>query len=99
MRLLPSAWCRRWLAPWLLVPRLAGAASAQLAPPAAPSAPLSLASDPAVLARTALGAERGTLVVGVLRGDKAAYGIAHNPEPLVARAIAPASGSGLWAMP
>ena len=91
MRLLPSAWCRRWLAPWLLAPWLVGAASAQLVPPSAPSAPLSLASDPAVLARTALGAERGTLVVGVLRGDKAGYGIAHNPEPLVARAIAPAS--------
>jgi CubicO group peptidase (beta-lactamase class C family) len=57
-----------------LAPLLAGTASAQLQP-------LTLASDPAVLARTALGAERGTLVVGILRNGKASYGAAYNPEP------------------
>jgi CubicO group peptidase (beta-lactamase class C family) len=62
------------LAACLLAPLLAGTASAQLQP-------LTLASDPAVLARTALGAERGTLVVGILRNGKASYGAAYNHEP------------------
>ncbi|SFP97708.1 CubicO group peptidase, beta-lactamase class C family [Variovorax sp. PDC80] len=56
---------------------LAGPAAAQSPPGAA----LSLASDPALIARTALDAERGTVVVGLLRGGKASYGAAYNPEP------------------
>ena len=73
MRLLPSALYRRWFAAWLLA-ALAGSAIAQ-------QQPLTLASDPAVLARAALAAERGTLVVGILRNGKASYGAAYNPEP------------------
>lgn len=83
---------RSWLAGWLLVPLLAGNAVAQLQPPQQQQQPLTLASDPGVLARAALGAERGTLVVGTLRNGQAAYGAAYNPEPPSApRAIA--SGS------
>ncbi len=86
MRLLPRAMIRattraairsiprRWLAAWLLAPLLAGTAAAQLQP-------LTLASDPAFIAKAALGAERGTLVVGTLRNGKPAYGAAYNPEP------------------
>lgn len=75
MRLLPDALCRPWLAACVLAPLLAGLAAAQ------PQAPLTLASDPAVLAKAALGAERGTLVVGTLRNGQAAYGAAYNAEP------------------
>jgi CubicO group peptidase (beta-lactamase class C family) len=75
MRLLPRALYRPWLAAWLLAPLLAGHAAAQL------QQPLTLASDPTVLAKAALGAERGTLVVGTLRNGQAAYGAAYNPEP------------------
>jgi len=78
MRLLPRATTCRRLAAWLLVPflvpLLAGTAAAQLQP-------LTLASDPAFIAKAALGPERGTLVVGTLRGGKPAYGAAYNPEP------------------
>lgn len=90
MRLLPRALSRHWLAAWLLAPLLVGAAAAQTpqqpqqaqSPQAPqPQQPLTLASDPLVLARAALGAERGTLVVGTLRGGQAAYGAAYNPEP------------------
>ncbi|NVM91470.1 serine hydrolase [Variovorax sp. SG517] len=93
MRLMPHALpYRSWLAGWLLVPLLAGNAVAQLQPPQQQQQPLTLASDPGVLARAALGAERGTLVVGTLRNGQAAYGAAYNPEPPSApRAIA--SGS------
>jgi len=93
MRLLPHALpYRSWLAGWLLVPLLAGNAVAQLQPPQQQQQPLTLASDPGVLARAALGAERGTLVVGTLRNGQAAYGAAYNPEPPSApRAIAPGS--------
>lgn len=84
MRLLPRAMIRattraspcRWLAAWLLAPLLAGTAAAQPQPQ-----PLTLASDPAFIAKAALGAERGTLVVGTLRNGKPAYGTAYNPEP------------------
>ncbi|HEX7864437.1 MAG TPA: serine hydrolase domain-containing protein [Variovorax sp.] len=90
MRLLPHAplLYRYRLAAWLLVPLLlAGNAVAQLQ-----QQPLTLASDPGVLARAALGAERGTLVVGTLRNGQAAYGAAYNPEPPSApRAIAASS--------
>lgn len=90
MRLLPHALLlyRSRLAVWLLVPLLlAGNAVAQLQ-----QQPLTLASDPGVLARAALGAERGTLVVGTLRNGQAAYGAAYNPEPPSApRAIAASS--------
>ena len=91
MRLLPSALSRdmfpvlrrRWFAAWLLAPLLAGSAAAQLQPPPQQQQqPLSLASDPVVLAKAALGAERGTLVIGLLRNGKASYGAAYNPEPL-----------------
>jgi CubicO group peptidase (beta-lactamase class C family) len=76
MRLPTRAPYRRWLAAWLLVPFMGShAAAAQVAPP------LTLASDPAVLAKAALGAERGTLVVGTLRNGQAAYGAAYNPQP------------------
>jgi CubicO group peptidase (beta-lactamase class C family) len=75
MRLLPRALYRSWLAAWLLAPLLAGHAAAQL------QQPLTLASDPTVLAKAALGAERGTLVVGTLRNGQASYGAAYNPEP------------------
>lgn len=75
MRLLPRALYRHWLAACFLAPLLAGPAAAQTAPP------LTLASDPMVLAKAALGAERGTLVVGTLRNGQAAYGAAYNPEP------------------
>lgn len=96
MRLLPHAplLYRSWLAASLLVPLLvAGNAVAQLQPPQQQlQQPLTLASDPAVLARAALGAERGTLVVGTLRNGQAAYGAAYNPEPPSApRAIAAGS--------
>lgn len=81
MRLLSPALCHvrhRRFAAWLvllpLVALLAGNAAAQLQP-------LTLASDPVVLAKAALGAERGTMVIGVLRNGKAAYGAAYNPEP------------------
>ncbi|WP_285412374.1 serine hydrolase domain-containing protein [Variovorax sp. efr-133-TYG-130] len=82
MRLLPRAMIRaptraspcRWLAAGLLAPLLAGTAAAQ-------PQPLTLASDPAFIAKAALGAERGTLVVGTLRNGKPAYGAAYNPEP------------------
>jgi CubicO group peptidase (beta-lactamase class C family) len=81
MRLLSSALCHphhRRFAAWLLllplVALFAGNAAAQLQP-------LTLASDPAALAKAALGAERGTLVIGVLRNGKAVYGAAYNPEP------------------
>ncbi len=97
MRLLPRAMIRattratirsiprRWLVAWLLAPLLAGTAAAQLQP-------LTLASDPAFIAKAALGAERGTLVVGTLRNGKPAYGAAYNPEPPSApRAIEPSS--------
>ncbi|MDN6885805.1 serine hydrolase domain-containing protein [Variovorax sp. CAN2819] len=92
MRLLPHALLYRcWLVAWLFVPLLAGNALAQLQPPS-PQQPLTLASDPAALAKAALGAERGTLVVGTLRNGQAAYGAAYNPEPLSQpRAIASAS--------
>ncbi|RSZ39811.1 MULTISPECIES: serine hydrolase domain-containing protein [unclassified Variovorax] len=90
MRLLPHALLlyRSRLAAWLLVPLLlAGNAVAQ-----PQQQPLTLASDPGVLARAALGAERGTLVVGTLRNGQAAYGAAYNPEPPSApRAIAASS--------
>ena len=84
MRLLPRAMIRattraspcRWLAAWLLAPLLAGTAAAQPQPQ-----PLTLASDPAFIAKAALGAERGTLVVGTLHNGKPAYGAAYNPEP------------------
>ena len=93
MRLLPPALSRdmfpvlrrRWFAAWVLAPLLAGSAAAQLQPPPQQQQqqqPLSLASDPAVLAKAALGAERGTLVIGLLRNGKASYGAAYNPEPL-----------------
>jgi CubicO group peptidase (beta-lactamase class C family) len=73
------------MAAWLAALLPAAAALAQ-------PLPITLASDPAAIAKMALGAERGTLVVGVLRGDKAAYGVAHNPEPSAApRAIEPNS--------
>jgi CubicO group peptidase (beta-lactamase class C family) len=78
MRLLPRALSRHRLAAWLLAPLLVGTAAGQTPPP---PQPLTLASDPLVLARTALGAERGTLVVGTLRNGQAAYGAASNPEP------------------
>jgi CubicO group peptidase (beta-lactamase class C family) len=78
MRLLPRALSRHRLAAWLLAPLLVGTAAGQTPPP---PQPLTLASDPLVLARTALGAERGTLVVGTLRNGQAAYGAAYNPEP------------------
>lgn len=65
------------LAAWLLAPLLAGHAAAQLLQ----FQPLTLASEPVVLARAALGAERGTLVVGTLRNGQPAYGAAYNPEP------------------
>jgi CubicO group peptidase (beta-lactamase class C family) len=83
MRLLPSDLYRRCFAAWLLAPLLAGHAAAQLqsAPPLSVPSALSLASEPAVLAKAALGAERGTLVVGTLRNGQAAYGAAYNPEP------------------
>lgn len=97
MRLLPRAMIRattratirsiprRWLAAWFLAPLLAGTAAAQLQP-------LTLASDPAFIAKAALGAERGTLVVGTLRNGKPAYGAAYNPEPpSPPRAIEPTS--------
>jgi CubicO group peptidase (beta-lactamase class C family) len=74
MRLLPRAPYRHWLAACFIAPLLAGPAAAQLVP-------LTLASDPAVLAKAALGAERGTLVVGTLRNGQPAYGAAYNPEP------------------
>ncbi|KIQ22915.1 beta-lactamase [Variovorax paradoxus] len=91
MRLLPPALSRdmfpvmrrRWFAAWVLAPLLADSAAAQLQPPPQQQQqPLSLASDPAVLAKAALGAERGTLVIGLLRNGKASYGAAYNPEPL-----------------
>lgn len=83
MRLLSRALSRHWLAAWLLAPLFAPLLSLFLSGPAAaqPQQPLTLASDPAVLAKTALGAERGTLVVGTLRNGQAAYGAAYNPEP------------------
>lgn len=85
MRLSCSALARRWTAAWLAALLPAAAAWAQ-------PLPITLASDPAAIAKTALGAERGTLVVGVLRGGNAAYGVAHNPEPSGAtRAIEPNS--------
>ena len=84
MRLPPPALFRRWFAAWLLAPLLAGNAAAQLQPPQQQQLPqpLTLASDPTVLAKAGLGAERGTLVVGILRNGKASYGAAYNPEPL-----------------
>ena len=86
MRHQPCAIYRRWFAAWLLA-LAAGGAPAQPQPQ-----PLTLASDPAAVARAALGAERGTLVVGILRGGKAAYGAAYNPEPpSTPRAIEPNS--------
>jgi len=95
MRLLPHALLYRFrLAAWLFLSLLAGHAAAQLQPPQQQQQqqPLTLASDPAVLARAALGTERGTLVVGTLHNGQAAYGAAYNPEPATApRAIA--SGS------
>lgn len=104
MRLLPPAsvpaWnpamLRRSFAAWLLAPLLAGTAAAQLQPPQqqppSQAQPLSLASDPTLLAKTALAAERGTLVVGILRNGRASYGAAYNPEPLSPpRAIEPHS--------
>ncbi len=95
MRLLPHALLyRSWIAAWLFLPLLAGQAVAQLhaLQPQQPQQPLTLASDPVVLARAALGAQRGTLVVGTLRSGQAAYGAAYNPEPASApRAVA--SGS------
>lgn len=95
MRLLPHALLyRSRLAAWLFLSLLAGHAAAQLQPPQQQQKqqPLTLASDPAVLARAALGTERGTLVVGTLHNGQAAYGAAYNPEPATApRAIA--SGS------
>ena len=93
MRLLPHALLyRSRLAAWLFLSLLAGQAVAQLQPPQQQQQPLTLASDPALLARAALGTERGTLVVGTLRNGLAAYGAAYNPEPATApRAIA--SGS------
>jgi len=73
---------RSWLAAWLFVPLLAGNALAQLQPPQQQQQqPLTLASDPALLAKAALGTERGTMVVGTLRNGQAAYGAAYNPEP------------------
>ncbi len=71
----PRPLCRPWLALCVLAPLLVGHAAAQ------PQAPLTLASDPAMLAKAALGAERGTLVVGTLRNGQTAYGAAYNPEP------------------
>jgi len=82
MRLLPSDLYRRGLAAWLTAslcaPLLAGNVAAQ---PQQPQQPLTLATEPAVLARAALGAERGTLVVGTLRNGQASFGAAYNPEP------------------
>jgi CubicO group peptidase (beta-lactamase class C family) len=72
----------------------AAGAAAQLVPsgPEADAAPLSLASDPALIARTALGTERGTVVVGLLHGGVARYGAAHNPAPDGPRPV-PADGA------
>ena len=83
MRLMPHALLyRSWLAAWLFVPLVAGNALAQLQPPQQQQQqPLTLASDPAVLARAALGTERGTMVVGTLHDGQVAYGAAYNPEP------------------
>lgn len=89
MRLLPPDLYRRWLAAALtaasFAPVLAGAQTAQ--------PPLSLATDPTVIARVGLGAERGTMVVGTLHDGKAGYGAAYNPEPSAAPRALPAQSA------
>ncbi|MFM9926981.1 serine hydrolase domain-containing protein [Variovorax sp. H27-G14] len=88
MRLPPRALSRHCLAAWLLAPTLAVvvAATATAQPQQSQQSQqtqqaLTLATDPAVLAKAALGPERGTLVVGTLRNGQATYGAAYNPEP------------------